>query len=307
VGLTIRYKMTPQPDWSWEEVRRRLVSIGNDIKAHCDFAEVEEVQEFRRTRLCYAHRLVHIPELAYLRFDQNAKRVLILATRPGPGTDQCKIGCAEYPSTLRHSRALWIDWREVLDNPKQYPVAVRTFRAFAAKHRFQIVRAKRVCRRWYKRYWPEWSIDSIGSARVIEYSEKPGGCRRLAIGWALRNYDEPVLMLADDTEVEYTTEMRKDLERLQGRGTYQIAKTREWQSLCETYDAIDPSFGCVRYFLRVHQGVCAALKICEEHGFVVEVEDESGFWGNWDVERLLQQIDAPAEERDRLFEVIGDP
>ena len=318
MGLTIRYKMTPQPDWSWRDIRRRLVSIGSDIKAHCDFAEVEEVQEFRRVRLAqpprdrweteywrrhHARRRLQIPESAHYWFSQEAKRGLILATWPGQGADQCNIGCAEYPSTLRHPWSLWIDWRQVLDNPKQYPVAVKKFRAFAAKHRFRIVQAKTACWRWYERYWPGRSIASIGSACVLEYSEKPDWRRLLAIVWPPYKH-APVLMLADDTEVEYTTEMRKDLERLHGRGTYRVDKTREWQSFCKTQQASNPNFGGVRNFLRVHRGVCAALKICEEHGFVVEVNDGAGFWGNWNTEALIWRIGASREEIESLSGVF---
>ena len=316
--MTIHYTMTPQPDWSWEEIRRRLVSIGEEIKAHCGFEEVEEVQEFRRVRreweprdrretyywmLRHARRCFQIPELAHYRFNQEAKRGLILATWPGLGSDMCNIGCVEYPSTFRRSQAnLPVDWREVLAHPKEYPGAVRAFHEFATKYQFQIVRTKGVCRRWYERYWPGWNIDSVGSALIAECSEKPG-YRRLAIVWPSRG-DEPILMLADDEEVECTDEMLKDLERLHGRGTYQVDKTREWRSFCETKHANSSEFGGVRNFLRVHQGVCAALKICEEHGFVVEVKDKSGFWGTWDTETLLRKIDASAEDFEALH-VLG--
>lgn len=60
-----------------------------------------------------------------------------------------------------------------------------------------------------------------------------------------------------------------------------------WRSFCKTQYASNVS---VEHFLRCHSAVCALLLKAEELGFRVAVDDEGGFWGNWDFAALVREV-----------------
>lgn len=60
-----------------------------------------------------------------------------------------------------------------------------------------------------------------------------------------------------------------------------------WHSFCKTQYASNVS---VEHFLRCHSAVCTLLLKADELGFRVAVDDEGGFWGNWDFAALAREV-----------------
>ena|GEM_PF-1223498 len=316
MGLTVHYTITPPPEWAWEEIRDRLVAIGEEIKKSTGFLEVNEVREFQwvSTRwqpevpeeyhgaLSQSYRLTTIRVLPVLQVTQRPKRILLLPTMPGNGSEPFHIGCAEYPDTVNCSRAVAIHWRQVLANRRKYPELVRAFQAFVKKYRLRVIRSESQWHRVYKIGSNVRFVFSDDAGDIIRYSSAPDE-QRLAFIFR-GGEDMPLALVSSDAETRFTRTMRCDWKRLHGRGLHKTEPARTWQSFCKTQYARNPEYGGVANFLRVHQGVCAALKICEEHGFAVQVNDEGGFWGNWDTGALIRRIGASPEDRERLSGVL---
>jgi len=304
---TIGYTITPQAGWTWTEICDRLVAVRDEIKKSAGLSEVGAVQEFRRRRkqwhpegpaadwrynLRQVTRRVRVLELPQVRFRQAPKRTVILPTWPGEAAEQFNIGCSEYPNTIVLRRELPFIWRVILEDSSRHGTAAYTFRAFARKHRLRIVQSAERCEQLHDRSRLVRRLTCVGGAAVVTYQYSDSE-QRLAVVCEGDGGEAPVVLMAQDADVQFTQEMYEDLRRLHGRGRYPVVGERIWRSRCLVYCDDNPEPGRRLGFLRVYQGICSALKTCEEYGFGVEVEDDAGFWGVWDADVLVRQLGGP--------------
>jgi len=319
--MRIRYRMTPRPDWSWDEIRDRLSGIAKDMAHGTGFLEVKDVQEFRRINwrwtspelhdnyydvLLKSGRYTNPPEAPWCRLHQEAQRCLVVVAQPDDADERFSVGCAEYEDTVtgrNYGHLPWWELLQIVEHPTRYPEAKRTLNRFIRKYNLRLTWSLARIRRWLKAVDYTKQLD-VGPAMLVTYyycsAARRDETRRRAIIIPAAMPPPAILMRFPDGSI-FTQEFVDDLARLLGYGSYRLDDCREWNGEYHTQRSR------ATQFLAVHQGVCTALKLCEERGFNVKVEDRTGFWGTWDVGRLLQQIDASAEDRDQVFEVLGGP
>jgi hypothetical protein len=63
-----------------------------------------------------------------------------------------------------------------------------------------------------------------------------------------------------------------------------------WQSFCKTQYASNPSVGGIENFLKCHLSIVRLLDAAGELGLKTEVTDESGYWEDRRVEKLIEEI-----------------
>jgi len=320
--MWITYKIAPRHAWSWDEIRDRLVSIAGKLP-DIGFLDVKAVQEFHwirdtwhpealangyRPAFLFTHRCVQLPELPDLIDHQPPSRIMAFIARPTAGADAIAIGYAEYPECIRYSAIGNVHWRKVVENSRSYKAAFDALRSFAKTHRLRLLHSKSDVNRWFSRVGQVWDQQHIGAAVISHYcwpknAPKPN---RLAIQFTWLD-EVPVLLLARDPLDQIDVEaLCAGLRWLAGSGVHRVVGDNKWKGRYYSTlthrgpHPVKSRYDLVANFLCNHQRVCAALKICEEHDFDVEVDDEAGFWGNWETDKLLQYVWSPPPAFDNI-------
>jgi hypothetical protein len=111
---------------------------------------------------------------------------------------------------------------------------------------------------------------TIPALNIIAFSTLPGdGCEPANFG--LCRYP-----------AYFKTEKGRKATRLNGW---------RWHSFCKTQYASDPTCGGVENFLRCHLLVIKMLDFIKQTGLIeVEVSDESDYWQNRDVKKLVEEV-----------------
>ena len=130
--------------------------------------------------------------------------------------------------------------------------------------------------------------------------------------WAKIQYEPPIMPMLSyqDSPVE-----RRKKELQIARGREQIWKYSGWVQHLWFGEGCEPTnIGLVRYgksslwtgsaftktqwaedFVKAHVAVCTLLKEVEKLGILESVNDESGFWNEWDITKLIDSGDSVLE------------
>jgi len=313
--MWIRYTITPPPDWSWDEICRRMTAIADDIVKCTGFLEVQ-VRDFRLVNYLWtpaecvpeyygalqiAGRYVRIPELPGRPVYQDAHRIVVIMATPDENSSRFYIACAEYADTVVSTCYAFIPWHTALANPSRYKEAVRLFRSVMRRHHLRATYSQKRVRQWcMSTRYTKWN--DYGPAELVSYPSRRDSELRYAILVWTDARREPILLRLP-RGARFTQELTHDVMRLVGIGHYRVPAQRIWQATYQTWQA---EVGGLSNFLCVHQDACAALKICEEHGFNVEVVDDGGFWDTWDTRSLVRRIEASDAEIENLAGILGN-